>query len=520
MQIGVRAMCALAIVGLALGLATPAHAASLTVKTAQGKVHGKTINGGKVRAFLGLPYAAPPVGGLRWKAPVQPAKWKGVRDATRYGARCEQRRIFSDMVFQDSGPSEDCLFLNIFTPARAKAKSKLPVMFWIHGGGYVGGSASEPRHNGDFLPTKGVVLVTINYRLGVFGFLATADLAKEADGAAGNYGLMDMVAALRWVKDNIARFGGDPANVTIFGESAGSFAVSTLMAAAPARGLFQKAIGESGGALNVGAPGTDTLEARERSDGKWVASLGVTTLAELRALPAATILEATGMRGAARFSPVIDGRLLTGPVAETYADGKQAHVPLLAGWNRDENNSMAKEMTAEKWKAFAEDHFDGHAAEFLALYPGETDAQAVRSAIDYGSDTFIAFSTWRWVEAQVKTGDAPVYRYHFELAAPPSKFHPGSFAFHSDDIEYVFGTLDTRPGAEWRPEDRKLSEEMMSYWTNFAKTGDPNGSELPRWPRYDKTGDILHLDSTIATGPATTQARYKFLMKWLPPGRR
>ncbi|MDE3150582.1 MAG: carboxylesterase family protein, partial [Acidobacteriota bacterium] len=297
-------------------------------------------------------------------------------------------------------------------------------------------------------------------------------------------------------------------------------AVSTLMAAAPARGLFQKAIGESGGALNVGAPGTDTLEARERSDGKWVASLGVTTLAELRALPAATILEATGMRGAARFSPVIDGRLLTGPVAETYADGRQAHVPLLAGWNRDENNSMAKEMTAEKWKAFAEDHFDGHAAEFLALYPGETDEQAVRSAIDYGSDMFIAFSTWRWVEAQVKTGDAPVYRYHFELAAPPSKFHPGSFAFHSDDIEYVFGTLDTRPGAEWRPEDRKLSEEMMSYWTNFAKTGDPNGSELPRWPRYDKTGDILHLDSTIATGPATTQARYKFLMKWLPPGRR
>ena len=249
MQIGAQALCALAIAGLALGLSAAVHADSLTVKTAQGKVQGKTINDGKVRAFLGLPYAAPPVGDLRWKAPEPPAKWKGVRDATHYGARCIQAPVFKDMVFQDSGPSEDCLYLNVFTPASAKGNSKLPVMFWIHGGGYSGGSASEPRHNGDFLPTKGVVLVTINYRLGVFGFLATSDLAKEAGGAAGNYGLLDMVAALQWVKANIAKFGGDPGNVTIFGESAGSFAVSTLMASPPAQGLFQKAIGESGGAF-------------------------------------------------------------------------------------------------------------------------------------------------------------------------------------------------------------------------------------------------------------------------------
>ncbi|MFP5210935.1 MAG: carboxylesterase/lipase family protein [Acidobacteriota bacterium] len=520
MQMGVQAMCALAIVGLTLGLSTPADAVSLTVKTAQGKVHGKTINDGKVRAFLGLPYAAPPVGDLRWKPPEPPAPWKGVRDATRYGARCEQGHVFSDMVFQDDGPSEDCLFLNVFIPANVKAHSKLPVMFWIHGGGYVGGSASEPRHDGDFLPTKGVVLVTINYRLGVFGFLATTDLAKESDGSAGNYGLMDMVAALHWVKDNIANFGGDPANVTIFGESAGSFAVSTLMAAAPARGLFAKAVGESGGALNVGGPGTDTLEAREQKDDEWVASLGVSTLSQLRALPAATILDAALKKGAGPFWPIVDGRLLTEPIAETYAEGKQARVPLLAGWNRDENSSMAKGMTAEKWATFAKDHFGVHAAQFLDLYPGNTDEQAVRSAIDYGSDTFIAFSTWRWVEAQLKTGDAPIYRYHFELAAPPSKYHPGWYAFHSDDIEYVFGTLDTRPGADWRPEDRKLSEQMMSYWTNFAKTGDPNGTGLPEWPRYDKTGEIIRLDSTITSGLPTTQARYEFLMKWLPPGRR
>src|SRR5579859_3773994 len=271
MQVRMQAICALAIAALALFFSAPIFADSLTVKTAQGKAQGKTINDGKVKAFLGLPYAAPPVADLRWKAPQPPAKWKGARDATHYGAHCYQGHIYDDMVFQDSGPSEDCLYLNVFAPANAKASSKLPVMFWIHGGGYNGGSASEPRHNGDFLPTKGVVLVTINYRLGVFGFLASTDLAKEANGVAGNYGMLDMVAALEWVKANIAKFGGDPGNVTIFGESAGSFGVSTLMAAPPARQLFHKAIGESGGAFSDVLP-TTKLEAREQADAEWTAS--------------------------------------------------------------------------------------------------------------------------------------------------------------------------------------------------------------------------------------------------------
>ena len=203
MRTGMIAMSILTIASLAAGLSTTAHADSLTVKTEQGKAHGKTINDGKVWAFLGLPYAAPPVGELRWKPPLPPVKWKGMRDATSFGAHCAQNHVFDDMIFQDSGPSEDCLFLNVYAPADAGKKSKLPVMFWIHGGGYSGGASSEPRHNGDFLPLKGVVLVTINYRLGVFGFLATSGLAKEANGAAGNYGLMDMVAALQWVKANI-----------------------------------------------------------------------------------------------------------------------------------------------------------------------------------------------------------------------------------------------------------------------------------------------------------------------------
>ena len=514
MQVGMKVACALVVAGLTWGMSMSAYADSLTVKTEQGKAQGKTINDGKVKAFLGLPYAAPPVGELRWKTPAPPAKWKGTRDATKFGARCAQGRVFDDMVFQDSGPSEDCLFLNVYAPADAPTKAKLPVMFWIHGGGYAGGASSEPRHNGDFLPLKGVVLVTINYRLGVFGFLATSDLAKETGGTAGNYALLDMVAALQWVKGNIGKFGGDAGNVTIFGESAGSFAVSTLMASPMAQGLFEKAIGESGGAFSDTLP-VDSLADREKKDDEWVDSLGVKSLAELRALPTDKILEAAKAKKGG-FSTVVDGKLLTEPVPATYAAGKQAHVPLLAGWNRDEGASLGNSMTAEKWKAMAAEMFKDRADEFLKLYPADTDEQAIDSAEAYGGDAFIAFGTWKWLEAARKTGDSPVYRYHFELRATPSKYNPGTFAFHSDDIEYVFGTLDTRPGWDVRPEDRKLSDQMMSYWTNFAKTGDPNGPGLPEWPKYGKDDELIHLDSTITSGPDTLRPRYKFLLRGMP----
>jgi para-nitrobenzyl esterase len=517
MQVGTKLLCALAIAGLAWATTTAVWADAIIVKTQQGKVQGKTINDGKVKAFLGLPYAAPPVGDLRWKAPQPPAKWKSVRDAGKFGAHCAQGRIYDDMVFQDAGPSEDCLFLNVYTPADSSQKSKLPVMFWIHGGGYSGGASSEPRHNGDFLPLKGVVLVTINYRLGVFGFLATSELAREGNGVAGNYAMLDMVAALQWVKQNINRFGGDPDNVTIFGESAGSFAVSTLMASPITKGLFQKAIGESGGAFSNVLP-TDALEARLKKDDQWVAGLGVSSLADLRALSTDKVLAAARSQKGG-FPPDVDGRFLTEPVRETYAAGKQAHVPLLAGWNRDENPFLATGMTAEKWKATAAELFQDRAAEFLTLYPGSTDEQAIDSADAYGSDAFIAFGTWKWLEAHRKTGASPVYRYHFELRALPSKYHAGTFAFHSDDIEYVFGTLDTRPGETVRPEDRQLSDQMMSYWTNFAKTGDPNGTGLPTWPRYEAGDTLIHLDSTITSGPDPLRPRYEFLLKGMPPTR-
>jgi len=499
------------VVMMSSGWLAAADGPVLKVKTVQGSVQGKTLHEGKVRAFLGLPYAAPPVGELRWKAPAAPRAWKGVRQATEFGHHCVQGRVFADMIFPDAGPSEDCLVLNVYTPAEAKAGSKLPVMFWIHGGGYAGGAGSEPRHDGASLPTHGVVLVTINYRLGVLGFLNTTDLVKEGEGHAGNYGLMDMVAALRWVKANIAQFGGDAGNVTIFGESAGSFAVSTLMASPMAAGLFHKAIGESGGAFST-LLGSGTLEENATAGQKWADQLGAKNLAELRAIPAEKLIEEVGKKGTPRFAPVVDGHFLTEQVPAVFAAGKQAHVPLLAGWNRDENPSMAKNMTAVAWKQFAEQHFGVQAEAFLKAFPGATDEEAALSATEYGAQMFIGFGTWRWLEAHVKTGQSPVYRYYFEWAAPPSKFHPGSFAFHSDDIEYVFGSLDTRPGAEWRPEDRKLSEQMMRYWTNFAKTGDPNGPGLPVWPRYDKTGKLIHLDSTITSGPDSKRAQYDFQM--------
>jgi para-nitrobenzyl esterase len=514
-----KVACAMTMAALALGVSTMASADPLKVKTDQGKVQGKTINDGKVRAFLGLPYAAPPVGDLRWKAPEPVAKWKDTRDATKFGAHCAQGRVFDDMVFQDSGPSEDCLFLNVYVPANATDKSKLPVMFWIHGGGYAGGASSEPRHNGDFLPLKGVVLVTINYRLGVFGFLVTDELAKEANGSAGNYGLMDMVAALQWVNANIKNFGGDPGNVTIFGESAGSFAVSTLMASPMAQGLFHRAIGESGAAFPSGINlGGETVAERAKTDGAWVDSIGAKSLKDLRAMPTEQLLEAAKKKGTTGFAPVIDGRLITEPIPDTYAAGKQAHVPLLAGWNADEGSFFAMHgMTAPQWNAMAGGLFKERSVAFLKLYPGETDAQALRSAIDYGSDSFIALGTWKWIEAHSKTGQSPVYRYHFELAAPPSKYHPGTFAFHSDDIEYVFGTLDTRPGYTVRDEDRKLSDQMMSYWTNFARSGDPNGPGLPTWPKLGSDDALIHLNEPITAGPDTLRARYEFLLEGIPP---
>src|SRR6266496_4045401 len=309
------------------------------VKTDSGIVEGKEV--GPVRAFLGIPYAAPPVGDLRWKPPAAVAKWTGVRKATEFGARCLQGKVFGDMNFRDAAGSEDCLFLNVWLPAKA-AGAKLPVMVWIYGGGFVAGSTSEARQDGTNLAQQGVVVVSMNYRLGIFGFFVHPELAKESGrNAAGNYGLLDQLAALHWVHDNIAEFGGDPENVTIFGESAGSFSVSAQMASPLAKGLFQKAIGESGGAFYSGGLSFEPLSVREEKDLKTVsAKLGVSTLAELRAIPAQKLLDAFAppQSQGFDFGPDVDGYFLPELVPAIFAAGKQNDVPLLAGWNHDEGS--------------------------------------------------------------------------------------------------------------------------------------------------------------------------------------
>jgi para-nitrobenzyl esterase len=354
-------------------------------------------------------------------------------------------------------------------------------------------------------------LVTLNYRLGVFGFLATDDLATENGGHAGNYGLMDMVAALRWVKANIGTFGGDANNVTIFGESAGSFAVSALTVVPSAQGLFQKVIGESGALFNGAIP-MGNLAQRGKSDQVWATATGATTLAELRALPADKILDAARSGKGVGFSPVIDGQFLPQSPPDAYAADRHAHVPAMIGWNRDERTgTLSKDMTAEKWKAYATEHYGADASRFLQTFPGDTDEQAIRSADDLTTAQFIGLATWRWVEAYAAPGKVPVYRYSFDEPSPPERLHPIAKAFHSAELEYVFGTLDVRQGATWKPEDRKLSEQMMGYWTNFAKTGDPNSPGLPRWPRYDAHHAIIHLNDHITVGPDANRSKYQYL---------
>lgn len=514
-----KRLCRLFLWAFAISLSAPvcllfAASPRPTAKTAQGEVVGKWIMDGTQKAFLGMPYAAPPVGKLRWKPPQPPSSWTGVRDATRYAGRCEQWHVWNDYFFLDSGPSEDCLYLNVYTPKSARPAGKLPVMVWIHGGGFFAGAGSEPRYTNSALVSRNVILVTINYRLGVFGFLASTDLAKENGGHAGNYGLMDMVAALRWVRANIRAFGGDPGNVTIFGESAGSFAVNALMAAPDARGLFQKAIGESGAFFGSVIPMPSITERAPR-DQAWINSLGVKSLDELRSMPADKILEAARNARRMYFSPVVDGAFLKEPIPETYAAGRQAHIPAIIGWNRDERaGTLSKSMTAAKWKAFAVEHYGDQAEAFLAAFPAKSDEQAVQSADQYTTAGFIAFGAWRWAEAQAETGRSPLYRYRFDRPAPPEENHPeGMYAFHSDELEYVFGTLDDRHGAVWHPEDRKLSEQIISYWTNFARTGNPNGNGLPLWPRFDKDREVLHFDSPIATGPDTSRPQFEFLLE-------
>jgi len=492
------------------------------VKTRSGKIEGK--DDGKVRAFLGIPYSQPPVGDLRWKPPVPAAKWAGVRKTTEFGSHFMHGPVFGDMKFRDAGGNEDCLTLNVWVPSHPSEK-KLPVMVWIYGGGFAAGTTSEGRQDGSHLAQQQVVVVSMNYRLGVFGFMVHPELAKESPHqAAGNYGLLDQLEAMKWVHENIAEFGGDPVSVTIFGESAGSFSVSAHMASPLSKGLFHKAIGESGAAfLRRGLP-FDPLSEREEKDSKVVKEkLGVSTLAELRALPAQKLLETFSPPKSPGFDfgPCIDGYFLPDSLNNIFSSGKQNDVPLLAGWNHDEGSFeivySPQKPTVESLKASAEKEFGDKAAEFLKLYPTDTDEHVRRSALDFAGDRFIAFSTWKWIELQSTTGHQPVYRYRFDRGVVGDPTKP-AFAYHSAEIEFVFGQLDSKAGNVWTAEDRALSDLTMKYWSNFARSGNPNGPGLPEWPKYlsQEAWPVMHLDATSEAGRDDLRDRYLFLNRqWM-----
>jgi para-nitrobenzyl esterase len=490
------------------------------LKTADGVLEGVVSADGKVRTFKGIPFAAPPVGPLRWKAPQPPVPWTGVRKASEYGARCMQGNIYSDMIFHDSGPSEDCLYLNLWMPANP-AVARLPVMVWIYGGGFQAGATSEPRQDAGNLSKKGVLVVSMNYRLGIFGFFSHPELTKESGhDSAGNYGLLDQLAALQWVKKNIATFGGDPGNVTIFGESAGSFSVSALVASPLAKGLFQRAIGESGAYLS-----SDTLPLKPRAEAEKMdaefagSALGTDSLPELRAKSADEILQAAVKEKQIRFAPNVDGYFLPEDATAIYAQGKQSAVPLLAGWNLDEARYGAilgqDAPTAANFRTHLQSLYGAHADQMVKLYAGSSDAEVKRAAQDLASDRFIAFSTWKWLEMQQTTAKVPVYRYEFDETLPLAPDAPAgaeATAPHASEIEFVFQVLSSRK-LPWRPEDRKVSELMGSYWTNFAKTGDPNGAGLPRWPVYtEKDGyPVMHLAADSQAAPDGHRGRYLLL---------
>jgi len=484
-----------------------------------GLLEGVISADGKVRTFKGIPFAAPPLGPLRWKPPQPVAPWSGVRKAIEYGPRPMQGRIYDDMVFHDSGPSEDCLYLNLWLP-EDQPHTKLPVMVWIFGGGYLAGSTSEPRQDGSNLCKKGVLVVSMGYRLGVFGFLAHPELTKEsAQQASGNYGLMDQIAALEWVHQNIAAFGGDPDNVTIFGESAGSSSVSAIMASPLARGLFHRAIGESGAIFSTSQPLKSRADAEKAGVDFAQSAFGNSSLATLRAQSAKKLLDATLKKPRPHFGAIIDGYVLPADSRSIYGAGRQAHVALLAGWNKDEGNYHTllndDPPTLANYVKHVKARFDSRADEFLKVYPAATDAEAKRAAQDFGGDDFIAYSTWKWLELHRLTGASPVYRYEFDQTLPlpldaPAGAEPT--ASHSWEIEYVFRVISSRH-LPWRQEDRDVSELMSSYWTNFAKTGNPNGPGLPHWPEYDGASGfpVMHLRAHAVAEPDTHRARYLFL---------
>jgi len=468
------------------------------IVTESGAISGLRENG--LDVYKGIPFAAPPMGDLRWRPPVRPAPWRGTRKAEKFAPACMQVGV-SMPGETAAAVSEDCLYLNIWTPAKTGHKH-LPVIVWIYGGGYINGSAAMPLYWGDRLAKKGVIVVTIAYRLGPLGFLALPELTRESPHhSSGNYGLMDQIAALEWVQRNITPFGGDPKCVTIAGQSSGSISVSILMASPLAKGLFQRAIGESGGLFEPLQLAPKYLLANAERDGeKYAASLGAASLKDLRRVPATQL---TGNAGGI-VHPVIDPNVLPLPPYEAFASGQQNDVPLLIGSNADEARALVDvtHHTAATFDSDLERSVGQLPPALVAAYPHATDEEARQAQLGLERDLRFGWDMWAWARLQAGTGKSPVFYYSFreQPPFPAGSVYAGWGASHYAELWYVFDHLDQSPW-NWTAADRKLGEEMSSYWVNFARTGDPNSPGLPPWPAFANTeSKVQYLGDPITVG--------------------
>ncbi len=519
---GLAALCA--------STASAQQATSANVRIDSGELQGVMDDG--VVAYKGIPFAAPPVGDLRWRPPQPVTPWKTVRSATEFGANCMQGRFGPPAAAGTPAPSEDCLFLNVWRPAGATAQAKLPVMVWIHGGGFVGGSGSSSNTSGVQFAKQGVVLVAANYRLGRFGFFAHPALSSERPGETkGNYAYMDQIAALQWIKRNIAAFGGDPNNVTIFGFSAGGVSVHSLIASPMARGLFHKAIAESGGSrdsvLTARPMRTDGVDpnypvSAETIGTQFARSMGIegndeAALAKLRALGAEEILRASVP--AYELTPVLDGKLITETAETAYKAKRQPKIPILVGSNSaDTAGNRIKASTKERFFA----RFGKWSAEAKSAYDpdGSTD---LASMVSRANDDFGQGEPARFAANAFAAIGAPAYRYRFSYVPAAMRERMRAGAPHGGEIGFVFGTLAARPGSTVSPEDQAVSRTAQGYWVNFAKTGNPNGVGLPLWPPHDPRKDsILEFrpDGTVGADPDARKARFDVMQQATDSGKR
>jgi para-nitrobenzyl esterase len=487
------------------------------------RVSGGTLQGvtrGGVDVFLGIPFAAPPVGANRWRAPQPVAKWTGVRRADVFAASCPQALTpngigpWSHEYVISAPVDEDCLYLNVWAPAGGGAKR--PVFVWIHGGAFTSGSGSVPIYDGTSLATQGLVVVTINYRVGALGFLAHPELTREAGSAPpANVGLQDMVAALAWVRDNIGAFGGDPAAVTIAGQSAGSMAVHSLVASPLARGLFRGAIAQSG--LPGGRPSPGLAEA-EKAGRSFAQSRGAASLADLRAMPVDQILPKQGE--AMRFGPIVDGVLLPASYDVLAREGRTAGVPMMAGQTAAEASAMGSAWgasSAESYEKLLASSYGERAKAFAAFYPATTDAARAAGSKALLRDRGLG-SLYLWARTRAQHVTAPVYGYLFEHVEPgPESARWG--AFHSSEMPYVFGTFAASPERAFTDRDRALSATIARCWVNFVRTGNPNGAGSPAWPALQSADPkVLVFGDEVAARPLLPAELLKAMVAFVEAG--